>query len=179
MLVGGMINGINVKRKVTDTDGPVSQPSHPEKDTDVIGSWGLVIGIAAMFRPLVHSVSRASQPMPAKTSCKSGFTRWEIVIVMVIIVALVALAIPNLVKPRRSLNSCTDRNLPQIEAAKKQWAVEHKQPPTAVPVESDIFGPARYIRALPLCPIGGSYALNAVSAKPTCSKSAAPDFHTF
>ena len=64
--------------------------------------------------------------MPARTSRESGSTRWEIVIVMVIIVALVALAIPNLLQPRRSLNSCMDRNLAQIEAAKKQWAVELK-----------------------------------------------------
>ena len=117
--------------------------------------------------------------MKTKNFRKSGFTPLEIIIVVVIVVVLVAMAIPNFVKPSWTAhkNSCLS-NLKQIDSAKQQWAKETKQDATAVPADSDIYGASRYIRALPFCPLGGNYSLNAVSAKPTCSRSGAPDFHT-
>lgn len=92
---------------------------------------------------------------------------------------LAAIAIPNFVKARATAqkHSCI-ANLKQMDGAKQQWAVEAKQAASAVPADSDLFGPTLYIRSKPLCPIGGTYKLNAVSVAPTCSKSGAPDFHT-
>jgi len=65
-----------------------------------------------------------------------------------------------------------------MDGAKQQWAVEAKQAATATPADSDIYGGTLYIRSKPLCPIGGSYDLLAVSVSPTCDKSVSPDFHT-
>lgn len=105
--------------------------------------------------------------------------------ILVVIAILGAVAVPKMVQARAAkLRKTCQANLHwfgdgRIGSAKGSWAVEAKQPATAVPADSDIFGPTLYIRTKPLCPLGGTYSLNAVSAKPTCSKSAAPDFHTY
>jgi len=57
----------------------------------------------------------------------------------------------------------------QIDAAKNQWALEKGKTTGAVPKEEDI---APYLKgnALPACPGGGTYTINAVGmTPPTCS----------
>lgn len=65
------------------------------------------------------------------------------------------------------LNACIN-NLRQIDGAMQQWALENQKPATAIPTAKDI---ARYLKdnALPVCPAGGIYTLNAVSVEPTCN----------
>ena len=121
--------------------------------------------------------------MTNKCSNQSSFPFGEIRNELVLIIVLLALFF--FIKERGTMerrgtghpNSCI-ANLKMIDGAKLQWAVENKQFATAIPASSVIFGGALYIRTLPLCPAGGTYSLNAVSTKPTCSKSGAPDFHT-
>ena len=117
--------------------------------------------------------------MQTKTSRNSGFTIWEILILLAIMVLVAALVIPFFVKarPTYGTNSCM-ANLEMIVVAKRQWAVEKHQIATAVPSLQDLLGTNLYMREIPICPQGGTYTFNAVSANPTCSKSAAPDFHT-
>ena len=59
-------------------------------------------------------------------------------------------------------------NLRQMEAAKQQWALENRKTAETIPTAQDI---AAYLRggALPKCPAGGAYTLNANTAHPTCS----------
>ena len=116
--------------------------------------------------------------MHTKSSRKSGFSVLEIILVLVTIVLVALFTIPHFVKPKSSPKGSCFANLRQIAAAKQQWAEETKQAPTVVPADSDLFGPTLYLREKHPCPRGGTYKLNAVSAKPTCSKSGAPDFHT-
>jgi len=81
--------------------------------------------------------------------------------------ALSAIAIPNFIKARTASqeNACIN-NLRQIDAAKQQWALEKGKLATDVPTWNDI---QPYLYKIPHCPAGGTYSINAVGDKPTCS----------
>jgi len=81
--------------------------------------------------------------------------------------AMSAIAIPNFVKARTTSqqNACIN-NLRQLDAAKQQWALEKNKQSTDVPVMEDL---KPYLRAIPHCPAGGTYTLNAVGQPPECS----------
>jgi DNA repair exonuclease SbcCD ATPase subunit len=65
------------------------------------------------------------------------------------------------------MNGCIN-NLRQIDAAKNQWALEKGKTSEAIPKEEDL---TPYLKgnALPTCPAGGTYTLNALDKPPTCS----------
>ncbi|HYG25055.1 MAG TPA: hypothetical protein VEH04_19985 [Verrucomicrobiae bacterium] len=64
------------------------------------------------------------------------------------------------------MNACVN-NLRRLDGAKQQWALEHQKPATAMPQPAEI---ASYLgNAIPACPVGGTYTLNAVNQPPTCS----------
>ena len=71
------------------------------------------------------------------------------------------------VTPEARTGVCIN-NLRQIDAAKQQWAVENGRTADAMPTAADL---ARYLptKALPVCPAGGAYTLNAVNVKPACN----------
>jgi prepilin-type N-terminal cleavage/methylation domain-containing protein len=104
----------------------------------------------------------------------AGFTLVENLIVIAIIGLLGAIAVPNFVKARTEsqAKACVE-NLHQIDGAKHAWVIETKQKSDAAPTEAPIFADGAYIRVKPGCPASGSYELNAVRHKPTCTIGAA------
>jgi hypothetical protein len=76
---------------------------------------------------------------------------------------------PNL-RGTAQRNVCTT-NLRQIDGARQEWALANQKTPSDTPSASDI---APYLKnnVLPVCPSGGSYTLNPLSAQPVCSKAA-------
>lgn len=102
---------------------------------------------------------------------KAGFTLVEIMIVVAIIGLLAAIAIPNFLKSRQlSQRGACIANLRQIDGAKVTWAMENKKAGTDTPNTSDLYGATNYIRDQPFCPANGTYALNTVDTKPTCTQ---------
>lgn len=99
---------------------------------------------------------------------KKGFTLVEIMIVVAIIAILLAIAIPNFMRARLvSQEKACISNLDKIEGGKEQFIMEHNKGVGDVVVFDDLV-PA-YVKAMPLCPSGGTYAVEAVNTMPTCT----------
>jgi chromosome segregation ATPase len=69
--------------------------------------------------------------------------------------------------PAAQLNACIN-NLREIDAAKQQWALEYQKTADAIPSVQDLL-PYLSNLVFPICPSGGTYAINAVGVPPTCS----------
>ncbi len=82
---------------------------------------------------------------------------------------LSAIAIPNFIKGRATAqkDACIS-NLRQIDGAKQQWALENKKTDTDTPTREDL-KPFLRDKQFPICPAGGTYTFNRVSAPPQCS----------
>ena len=80
---------------------------------------------------------------------------------------LAAIAVPNFVKAREvsQRNACIN-NLRQIEAAKREWALEYNKANGDLPTKQDLLP---YIGQWPVCPSGGTYSINPIGNPPTCS----------
>jgi prepilin-type N-terminal cleavage/methylation domain-containing protein len=100
----------------------------------------------------------------------AGFTLIEIMIVVAIIGLLAAIAVPNFQRAiaESRLKACA-LNRKSIDVAKLQWSVDHQSPPTASPADTDLFGEDAYIEHKPNCPASGTYAINTVRERCTCS----------
>src|SRR5215471_12098522 len=59
--------------------------------------------------------------------------------------------------------------LRQIDAAEQQWGLDHNKSTNDIPTWTDLVGPDRYMREMPVCPQGGTYTLSRVGDYPRCS----------
>ena len=108
--------------------------------------------------------------MRIKYSIRSAFTLVEIMIVVAIIGLLAAIAVPSFVRAReKAQQTACISNLRGLEGIKGTWALENKRGNTDVPADTDLFGPSLYMQSKPSCPANGTYTLNQVDTKPTCS----------
>ena len=96
----------------------------------------------------------------------SGFA----IAVTVVSILGVLLVLSRVLPPRevRSFASCITL-LKEIDGAKNTWCLENHKISSDVPTDTDLFGPDKYIREKPRCPLGGVYTIGAVKDKPTCT----------
>ncbi len=91
-------------------------------------------------------------------------------IVVAIIGLLASIAIPSFIRAKEvAQRTACLANLKTIEGVKGMWALENRRANADTPTDTDLFGPGLYIREKPQCPSSGSYSLNTVESKPTCS----------
>lgn len=91
-------------------------------------------------------------------------------IVVAIIGLLASVAIPNLIQAsNKAKQTGCIQNLRAIAGAKANWSLDMKKSSADVPTDADLFGADKYISDKPSCPGGGTYSINEVAAKPTCT----------
>jgi len=99
---------------------------------------------------------------------KKGFTIIEIMIVLLIIGALAAIAIPNYLKTGKySTKTICINNLKQIDSAIDRWALDYNIEKGTIPTkeqEEEIYS---YVKdGKPKCPSKGEYTIDAVGSEP-------------
>jgi hypothetical protein len=90
-----------------------------------------------------------------------------------VILILLAIALPNFVGSRTVMaaNACAN-NLRQIEAAKKQWALENRKTMNDVPTEKDllpIISRGHEMSGFLSCPGKGVYSIGSIGQPAKCS----------
>jgi hypothetical protein len=87
-----------------------------------------------------------------------------------LIAMLVAIAIPNFVKARNTaVTAICVNNLRQIDVAKQTWARDNKKDESQTPTGQDLTAYLKNGFRTLICPAGGTYSINQVGEKPTCS----------
>jgi competence protein ComGC len=112
-----------------------------------------------------------------KSKSGAGFTFVEIVIVVGVIGALMALVIPNFVRARTDShqNACIN-NLRLIDSGKRLWGLEHGADSTTTPLLADIkpYISRSSTAAAPTCPsttslaFSNSYVIGDMKTPPVC-----------
>src|SRR5258708_15409364 len=87
-----------------------------------------------------------------------------------LIAMLAAIAVPNFVKARNvaMTNMCIN-NLRQIDGAKQVWALDKKKDESETPSAQDLTPYLKRDFKTFICPAGGTYSINPVNERPTCS----------
>jgi len=150
--------------------------------------WSLVLGILAIVLSVVcigplfripavicghmaySRIKRSAGALGGGGLALGGLITGYLSIALIPIIGMMAaIAIPNFVKARQTAqqNACIN-NLRQIDAAKKQWALENKKTDTDTPTREDLT-PLLSNKQFPVCPAGGNYTINPVSQRPECS----------
>ena len=97
----------------------------------------------------------------------------EMMVVVLIFMIGLTVAVPNFVRARELANQRTCiAQLQQIDAAKRQHALDQKLSDGDTVLMSSIAGTDKYIRGPitgPVCPGGGTYVVNTVGTDPTCT----------
>jgi competence protein ComGC len=154
--------------------------------TSGLAIWALVLGILAIVLTFIcigpilaipaiicghlasARINRSGGQLAGKGLAIAGFVTGYVSLALILL--LLPIAIPNFVKARDTAfrNACKN-NLRQIENAKQQWALEKQQDASATPNAADLDTYVKNGTASLKCPRGGTYNINSVGEKPTCT----------
>jgi hypothetical protein len=165
---------------------PSSSPDAPRPANSALAIWSLVLGVLSVLCFTVFTgipavicghmargrIKRSPGTLGGDGMALAGLITGYLGIAwgLVFIPMMLAIAIPNFARARSTaFQAVCQMNVEQIEAAKQMWAVEHKKGNDERPSEKDL---QPYLKngALPVCPEGGTYTLNAVTSRAACSK---------
>ena len=89
-------------------------------------------------------------------------------IAVMIIALLAVIALPSFISARtKAIASSCVNSLRHIESAKDLYALDHSN--AAPAALTDLVGSNKYIKSMPICRSGGTYALNGLGVNPNCS----------
>lgn len=60
-------------------------------------------------------------------------------------------------------------NLTLMDQITQSWFIDGRKALNESPTDAEIFGETRFIRAKPVCPLGGEYKFGSVIEPPTCT----------
>jgi prepilin-type N-terminal cleavage/methylation domain-containing protein len=102
----------------------------------------------------------------------TAFSLIEMMVVVLLISILMAIAVPNYNKSRlKSQKEACGASLTEIDTCKRMWALESKASDTNAPADTDLFGTGKFMSEKPKCPANGTYSLNALNLKVSCTYS--------
>jgi len=159
----------------------------PQPKTSALAIWSLVLGVLSLVcfsilsgipgvicgHKALSRIKQSGGTLTGQGLAIAGLVTGYLGILWAVIMIpmMAAIAIPNFVRAREvaMTNACIN-NLRMIEAAKNEWALEHKKNAADVPAPQDL---TPYFKngAFPTCPAGGTYTIGAVSNAPACSVS--------
>lgn len=164
---------------------PPSIGSAPQPKTSALAIWSLVLGILGMTcfsifaaipgvicgHKALSKIKRSAGALTGQGLAIAGLVTgylgmaWAVIMIPL----MLAIAVPNFIQARNIAmqNACIN-NLRQIDAAKKEWALENGKSGGDVPTAADL-KPYFKNGVFPTCPAGGTYTIGAVSNVPTCS----------
>ena len=162
---------------------PLPTPGQPK--TSGLAIWSLVLGILGFFcfsilagipavicgHTALSRIKRSGGLLEGNGLAIGGLVTGYISIAMVPLIAmLTAIALPNFIKARNvaMTNMCIN-NLRQIDGAKQEWALEKRKDESQTPTGEDLKPYLKRDFTSVVCPAGGTYVINAVGEKPTCS----------
>jgi len=153
--------------------------------TSGLATWSLVLGILGMFcfsilagipavicgHTALSRIKRSGGMLEGNGLAIGGLVTGYLSIAMIPLIAmLAAIAIPTIVKARNAaVTAICINNLRQIDEAKQVWARDNKKDESHSPTGQDLLPYLKNGLGTLVCPAGGTYSINQVSEKPTCS----------
>ena len=164
---------------------PPPLPTPTPTKTSGLAIWSLVLGILSIFcfsilagvpavicgHTALGRIKRSAGMLGGNGLAIGGLVTGYLSIAMIPLIAMMAaIAIPNFVKARNvAMTNLCINNLRLIDGAKQTWALEKKQDDSATPTAQDLTPYLKRSFNTFVCPAGGTYSINAVNQKPTCT----------
>jgi hypothetical protein len=128
----------------------------------VSGPVGMLVSLAAKWQ-----IRCRSPHLPGYRHAALGF--WASILPLILI--LMGLnAEYFLRRPGRDLHASTCiNNLRQLDGAKEEWALNNHKNQADTPTMDDLICSNDFLKLVPACPMNGTYNLNSMVAKPTCT----------